>query len=55
MEQPLDKVMTMILFGVVKKNAATVVTKDPLKLQVTDPLPADLHDYETDFLAAFQG
>ncbi len=54
MEQPLDKVMTMILFGVVKKNAATVITKDPLKLQVTDPLPADMHDYETDFLAAFK-
>jgi hypothetical protein len=53
MEQPLDKVMTMILFGVVKKNAATVVTRDPLKLQLADPLPADLHDYEKDFLQAF--
>jgi hypothetical protein len=53
MEQPLDKVMTMILFGVVKKNAATVVTRDPLKLQLADPLPADLRDYETDFLQAF--
>ena len=53
MEQPLDKIMTMILFGVVKKNAATVVTRDPLKLQLVDPLPADLHDYEKDFLQAF--
>jgi hypothetical protein len=53
MEEPLDKVMTMILFGVVKKNAATVVTRDPLKLQAADPLPADLHDYEKDFLQAF--
>jgi hypothetical protein len=53
MEEPLDKVMTMILFGVVKKNAATVVTRDPLKLQLTTPQPADLHDYETDFLQAF--
>ncbi|MGD0613283.1 MAG: hypothetical protein ABSB41_17430 [Anaerolineales bacterium] len=53
MEEPLDKVMTMILFGVVKKNAATVVSKDPLKLQIASPLPADLHDYETDFLQAF--
>jgi hypothetical protein len=55
MEQPLDKVMTMILFGVVKKNAATVVTRDPLKLQVADPLPADLHEYEQSFLTAFAG
>ena len=53
MEEPLDKVMTMILFGVVKKNAATVVSKDPLKLQIASPLPDDLHDYEKDFLQAF--
>jgi hypothetical protein len=53
MEQPLDKVMTMILFGVVKKNAATVVTRDPLAIKLTDPQPADLHDYEKDFLQAF--
>jgi hypothetical protein len=53
MEEPLDKVMTMILFGVIKKNAATVVTRDPLKLQLADPLPAELHEYEKDFLQAF--
>jgi len=53
MEQPLDKVMTMILFGVIKKNAATVVTRDPLKLTLASPLPAGLQDYETDFLKAF--
>jgi hypothetical protein len=53
MEQPLDKVMTMILFGVVKKNAATVVTRDPLKIQLANPLPAGLQDYENDFLQAF--
>ena len=53
MEQPLDKVMTMILFGVVKKNAATVVTRDPLKLTLANPLPADLQDYENGFLQAF--
>ncbi len=55
MEEPLEKVMTMILFGVVKKNAATVVSKDPLKLQLASPQPADLHDYEKDFLNAFTG
>lgn len=53
MEQPLDKIMTMILFGVIKKGAATVVTRDPLSLKLTDPQPADLHDYEKDFLKAF--
>ena len=54
MEQPLDKVMTMILFGVVKKGAAEVVTRDPLKLKVTDPLPDGLHEYEKGFLGAFR-
>ena len=54
MEQPLDKVMTMILFGVIKKEAAEVVTRDPLKLKITDPLPSGLHEYETQFLQAFR-
>ena len=52
MGQPLDKVMTMILFGVIKKGAAKVTSRDPLKIQVTDPLPDGLHDYETEFLKA---
>lgn len=54
MEQPLDKVMTMILFGVVKKGAGEVVTRDPLKLNITDPLPDGLHEYEKNFLQAFR-
>jgi hypothetical protein len=52
MQEPLDKVMTMILFGVVKKNAATVVTKDPLKIDVAKPLPEGIHGYEKEFLEA---
>jgi hypothetical protein len=54
LEQPLDKVMTMILFSVVKKNVAQVVTRDPLEIKVTPPLPEDLQPFEKDFLAAFQ-
>jgi hypothetical protein len=54
MEQPLDKVMTMILFGAIKKNAATVTSRDPLKLSIASPLPEDLHDYELNFLNAFK-
>jgi hypothetical protein len=52
MEQPLDKVMTMILFGVVKKGAATVLNRDPLQVEVTSPLPEGLHEYEQNFLKA---
>jgi hypothetical protein len=54
MEQPLDKVMTMILFGVIKKNAAEVVTRDPLAIKSASPLPEDLHDYELNFLKCFE-
>ena len=53
MEQPMDKILSMILFSVIKKGAATVTTRDPLKIQA-NPLPAgtELHGYETDFMAA---
>lgn len=54
MEQPMDKIFTMILFALLKKGAAEVVTKEPLELKVSDPLPADLYGYETDFQAAFK-
>jgi hypothetical protein len=54
MEQPLDKVMTMVLFGVVKKGAATVLRRDPLQVQVTSPLPGGLHEYELNFLQAMK-
>jgi hypothetical protein len=53
LEQPLDKIFTMILFGVLKKNAAQVLSRDPIKLKITDPLPDDLRSYEADFLKAF--
>ena len=54
LEQPLDKVMTMILFGVIKKGAAQVLKREPLKVDVASPLPDGLHDYELNFLKAFE-
>jgi len=54
LEQPMDKILTMILFSVIKKNAAEVISRDPLKIKIVDPLPDDLHSYEIDFLAAFE-
>ncbi|NQU30939.1 MAG: hypothetical protein HQ525_09765 [Anaerolineae bacterium] len=53
MQEPLDKVMTMILFGVIKKNAAEVIKREPLNLKVASPLPEKLHQYEKEFLEAF--
>lgn len=53
MGEALDKVMTMILFGTIKKEAASVVKRDPLEIKRADPLPDGLHEYEKQFLAAF--
>lgn len=53
-EQPMDKVFTMILFALLKKNAAEVTNSDPLDLKPSDPTPEGLYGYETDFLDAFR-
>jgi hypothetical protein len=54
MEQPMDKILTMILFGTLKKEAATVTQQEPLELELMEPLPESLHPYEADFLNAFK-
>ncbi len=54
LEQPMDKIMTMILFSTIKKGAATVIEREPLEIDVSDPLPEGLHAYETNFLNAMQ-
>jgi hypothetical protein len=54
MEQPVDRVLTMVLFSLIKKNAASVLKKDPLEIAETVPLPDGLLTYETDFLKAFK-
>lgn len=50
LENPLDRVLTMILFAVVKKNAARVVSETPLKVEASSPRPEGLHEYESAFL-----
>ena len=52
LETPLNKVLTMILFGLLKKGAVTVLDDDPLKIQVNEPLPEKLRPYEEKFLKA---
>lgn len=54
MEQPLDKILTMILFSAIKKNAAEVVSRDPLEVKRIEPAPASLQPYEVTFLDAFE-
>ncbi len=55
MQEPLDKVMTMILFSTVKKGAVMVMSQDPLKIEATTPLPDGLREYEKEFIEAFDG
>jgi hypothetical protein len=54
LEEPLDKIFTMILFSVIRKNAAEVITSDPLEIKSIEPLPENLQVYEIDFLSAFK-
>ena len=55
LEIPLNKVLTMILFGLLKKGAVTVLSDDPLKLEVADPRPQNLREYEKGFLDCISG
>jgi hypothetical protein len=52
LETPLNKVMTMILFGLLKKGAITVLDDKPLKLEINEPRPEKLRSYEEKFLEA---
>jgi hypothetical protein len=54
LEEPMDKILTMILFAVIKKGAASVTKKNPLTLDVTDSLPDGLKTYEKEFLEAMK-
>jgi len=45
-------VLTMILFGLLKKGAVTVVDDEPLRIKLNEPLPDGLQQYELDFCAA---
>jgi hypothetical protein len=53
-EQPMDKILTMILFSVIKKGAAEVKTNEPLEIEALTPLPTGLQPYEMEFLNAFK-
>jgi len=53
LEQPMEKILTMILFSALKKGAAEVIKRDPLKIKVEGKLPEGLRDYEISFLEAF--
>ncbi len=52
LEMPLDRVMVLLLFGLVKKGALAVLARQPkLRLRVLDPTQAT-ESYETAFIKA---
>lgn len=50
MALPLDKVLSMILYGVTKKGAVEVLRENPLQVRKADVMPEGLLDYETEFI-----
>ncbi len=54
LETDLEKVISMILYGLAKKDVIQVKSMDPLNVEVADPLPDGLNDYEKNFIEALQ-
>jgi hypothetical protein len=54
LEAPLNKILTMILFGLVKKGAVRVASDKPLRLEKAEELPEGLHPYESKFMGAIK-
>ncbi len=52
LEMPVNKVIALVLFGLMKKGAIRQKTKDPVMFRTEPKLPSDaiLHAYEKDFL-----
>jgi hypothetical protein len=55
LEKPLNKILTMVMFGLLKKRAIVVNQEDPLRLEKVDPLPErEWREYEQGFLDAIK-
>ncbi len=55
LEKPLNKILTMIMFGLIKKRAVVVNEEDPLRLEKVDPLPErQWREYEQGFMQAIK-
>jgi hypothetical protein len=52
LETPLDRVLTMVLFSLIKKGGARVASEEPLKIERLEPTPPALRPYEEAFLKA---
>ena len=52
LEFPINKVITLVLFGMLKKGMIRQIAKDPVTVEVVEGFGADIvpHDYEKEFL-----
>lgn len=53
MEEKVDRVMALVLFGLIRKEALAVTGRSPLRLEVKDAAKAQF-SYETEFIKAVQ-
>lgn len=54
LETDLERVISMILYGLAKKEVINVNSMEPLDVEIMDPLPENLHEYEKDFINALR-
>ena len=52
MERPLNVILTMVLFGLIKKGGLAITSQDPLKLEKLPFKENGLRPYEKEFVAA---
>ena len=54
LETDLERVISMIIYGLAKKNVIQVNSMDPLDVEIVDPLPEGLNEYELNFIEALR-
>ena len=54
LETDLEQVISMILYGLAKKEVNQVNSMEPLDVTIVDPLPENLNEYEKDFIDALR-
>ena len=54
LEVDLERVISMILYGLSKKEVISIKSQDPFEAEIADPLPESLYDYERNFIEAIQ-
>ena len=54
LEVDLERVISMILYGLSKKEVIEITSQEPLEVKVADPLPDTLYEYEKNFIDALQ-